>query len=453
MKEILQEVLARIKPTESHKKLVEEVTTQLRRQIAEELLREGIDNVKIELVGSVAKDTYLTDDVDIDFFLLYPTNFDIKHITKTTLKIGKRILDNYTENYAQHPYARGTYMGFNVDIVPSYNITDSQYLKTPVDRTPFHTRYVKEHLREDQKDEVRLLKAFMKGLGVYGAESRVGGFAGYVCELLVIKYGSFINVLREATKWRRGIVLNLLEGDIELHNMDTSKPMIFIDPVDPKRNAAAAIKEESFYMFILGSKCFLENPSINYFFPRREFGNVDKLTKFCEDSELKIYLIELIRPAIVEEILHSQLQKFCKVVKDILRENKFIPRDVFYIVRKNKVYIVFTIERDTLPKAKLHKGPPVYSDKVLPFIEKWKNRALTGPYISKNRLYVLTLREKNHVREILAEEINNRDIGKNLNSLKSEIRILSLNEVIDRLDEDTIAEIYEKLVKRLPWTI
>ena len=31
----------------------------------------------------------------------------------------------------------------------------------------------------------------MQGIGVYGAEIKVGGFSGYLCELLVMKYGGF----------------------------------------------------------------------------------------------------------------------------------------------------------------------------------------------------------------------------------------------------------------------
>jgi tRNA adenylyltransferase (EC 2.7.7.25) len=51
------------------------------------------------------------------------------------------------------------------------------------------------NLHREQKDEVRLLKKFMKGIGVYGAEIKVKGFSGYVAELLVYFYDSFRNVL------------------------------------------------------------------------------------------------------------------------------------------------------------------------------------------------------------------------------------------------------------------
>jgi len=43
------------------------------------------------------------------------------------------------------------------------------------------------------------LKQFMKGIGVYGSELRRRGFSGYLTELLVINYGSFLGVLKEAS--------------------------------------------------------------------------------------------------------------------------------------------------------------------------------------------------------------------------------------------------------------
>jgi tRNA nucleotidyltransferase (CCA-adding enzyme) len=43
--------------------------------------------------------------------------------------------------------------------------------------------------------EVRLLKKFMKGTGVYGAEIKIGGFSGYLCELLILKYRSFAQTI------------------------------------------------------------------------------------------------------------------------------------------------------------------------------------------------------------------------------------------------------------------
>ena len=42
----------------------------------------------------------------------------------------------------------------------------------------------------------------MKGVGVYGAEIRVGGFSGYLCELLTLSFGSFTDILKAVSDWK-----------------------------------------------------------------------------------------------------------------------------------------------------------------------------------------------------------------------------------------------------------
>ena len=55
------------------------------------------------------------------------------------------------------------------------------------DKSPFHTEYVTNKLDEEKRDQVRLLKKFLKSLGIYGAEIAKNGFSGYVTEVLILK--------------------------------------------------------------------------------------------------------------------------------------------------------------------------------------------------------------------------------------------------------------------------
>src|SRR5207253_1098008 len=103
------------------------------------------------------------------------------------------------------------YGGFEVEIVPCYRITDATQRMSAVDRTPLHVDYVLGHVKEGQTNEVRLLKAWAEGIGVYGAEAKVLGFSGYLCELLILKYASFRGVLDSSLSWRPGTVI-VLEG-------------------------------------------------------------------------------------------------------------------------------------------------------------------------------------------------------------------------------------------------
>ena len=87
-------------------------------------------------------------------------------------------------------------------LYPCYKIEDASQKLSAVDRTPLHTKYVKENLKENQKSDVRLFKQFLRGISCYGAEAEIEGFSGYLCEILVIKYKNFKGLIENASKWK-----------------------------------------------------------------------------------------------------------------------------------------------------------------------------------------------------------------------------------------------------------
>ena len=126
------------------------------------------------------------------------------------------------------------------------------------------------------KKPVILLKKFLKGVGVYGAEIKVGGFSGYLCELLIIHYGSFLNLLKSVVnwRWRRKRIVIDIEKSYEKKGVDPTQvfdsPLIVIDPIDDRRNVASALREDRLSEFIAAAKAFLRNPSEHFFFPPKQ---------------------------------------------------------------------------------------------------------------------------------------------------------------------------------------
>ncbi|WP_054857568.1 hypothetical protein [Vulcanisaeta sp. JCM 16159] len=137
---------------------------------------------------------------------------------------------------------------------------------TAADRTPLHTEFIKSKLGQRNTD-VRLLKAFFKSVGIYGAEIKVQGFSGYVSELLVIHYGSFINVIKAISNWPIKHVFIDMTGTYNERDAvrKFKSPVIIIDPVDPNRNAAASISRDVLSMAIAASREFLRNPRKEFF--------------------------------------------------------------------------------------------------------------------------------------------------------------------------------------------
>ena len=179
MNQLLKTVIGLIKPDKEETKKIEDLAIELMNK-ANILSNKEFDSL---IVGSVAKGTFLKG-ADIDLFLKVNTDADLK---KEGLDIAKKILPNGRELYAQHPYLRGEIEGIGIDVVPCYSVENSTKPISAVDRTPFHTEWVKKNI-SGMEDDIRLTKQFLKGCGAYGASSAVGGFSGYLVEILCIKY-------------------------------------------------------------------------------------------------------------------------------------------------------------------------------------------------------------------------------------------------------------------------
>ncbi len=190
-----QEVLERVRPSEQVTAAVDKAARSLKSAVDAYIAEHGI-TAETTFVGSYAKKTFL-DGNDLDLFVMFPKTMPKEDIVDIGLRIGDDVLHG-THAYAEHPYSSGKWEGTDVDLVPCYRIEPGDRPITAVDRSPLHTNYVISKMAEQQRDEVRLLKRFMKGIGAYGAEPENRGFSGYLCELLVLKYGTFDGVLEAA---------------------------------------------------------------------------------------------------------------------------------------------------------------------------------------------------------------------------------------------------------------
>jgi len=261
---IEQSILNIVTPTQKDRTQLHHTINTIIDNIKKELIKKTID-AKITLVGSTAKDTYLRNSLDIDIFIIYPVSTAKETIASHTRIIGETILHNTEECYAEHPYIRGTFNQFQVELVPCYHINDVREKITAVDRTPLHTSYILRSLKSDQIKEVRLFKQFLKGINCYGAEAAIQGFSGYLCELLIIHYQTFHQLITRAQHWKKGKTISLTNHPI--CSFDDS--LIFIDPVDTERNVASALSDETFHRFITACTSYLHNPLITFFFPKQ----------------------------------------------------------------------------------------------------------------------------------------------------------------------------------------
>lgn len=418
---IEKQVLERITPSPLDREKLKETITTLSKRVQEELKKQDIP-VTIELVGSTAKDTYLKNNLDIDLFFVFPVTTPEKMIATITLSIGRNILTETEECYAEHPYIRGNFLNYKVELVPSYQITDASEKISAVDRTPFHTRYIKNHLKEKQKQDVRLLKQFLKGINCYGAEAEIQGFSGYLCELLILKFNSFQKLLSLAQYWKKQTKLSLTNHPIA----SFLDPLIFIDPVDPERNVAAAVSPHSFQRFITACKSYLSQPKKTFFFPRPLTPwTLQKIKDYLDSQPASYVGIRFNKPHIINENLYPQLRKACKAIETASMNEGFNIHDsCFHIdITNDIIYLIIKTDDQPLSETYTHMGPPIKLQKnTKEFIEKWTKHpsAIPPPFQKNERMYVTVRRSYRYLSDYLKKNLLNFSLGRHIDATLSQ---------------------------------
>ncbi|KQC04625.1 MAG: CCA-adding protein [Methanoculleus sp. SDB] len=393
------EVLERIKPLQEEYDHIRSVADALIAAVNDSGSARGM------VVGSVARDTWVRGDRDLDIFMLFPPSLSREELEKQGLGLARAIGRQYgatmREKYAEHPYINMCINGLDVDLVPCYAVKQATAIQSAVDRTPFHTRYIRERIGPFI-DDVLLLKQFSKVGGVYGSDQMTEGFAGYLCELLVLFYGGFSEVIRAAAEWRPSTAI-----DIEGHATKVfHDPLVVIDPVDPARNVAASLSLSRMFEFVELARGYSAAPGAVYFsHPAPAIPDRGAFIARLEERGTKLYAITLKTPHTIPDIVVPQLRKSTAAIADMLIRYGFVVNRSACEMQDEHCMLLFELLVDSLPPVKRHMGPPVWNranaDK---FLALYPENTYSGPYIDDGRYYVEIARKHTHVRELLGSE-------------------------------------------------
>ena len=435
--EICTEVLKRVNPNKSERKKVLELAKNLIKKVEKVAKQKGIEaDVRVE--GSVAKNTWLKDNPEIDIFMQVPITTPRESFGTIFLEIAKKATEGYKqiERFAEHPYLEAIVEGIYVNIVPCYRVIQGKWISA-TDRTPFHTDFVKPHLDEGMGKEVRLLKRFMKGVGVYGAEIKVGGFSGYLCELLILYYGSFTEILRSAGNWKEGIIIDYNRHYLQIENVKRifAEPLIVVDPVDKVRNVAAAVRKDKLNEFVAASREFLKNLDIKFFYPPEiEALNSIELNNRISARGSTIVFIKF-NGAAVSDILWGQLYKSQKAIRNMVTKHDFkILRDIVWSNEKNLNIFVIDVESRFLPNMKQHLGPPLINRiDCENFLRKHieADSTVSGPRIEDGRWIVDIKRRYRDVIELLNDKLEDGGSNEGIAELVSKAFIDSIEVLVN----------------------
>jgi tRNA nucleotidyltransferase (CCA-adding enzyme) len=307
-------------------------------------------------VGSTARGTWLSGDRDIDLFVRFPPDLDRETLESYGLRVGHAVLPDGHEEYAEHPYVKGEFEGFEVDLVPCYDVDDATQIQSAVDRTPFHTEYLDGKLTDDLAADVRVCKRFLKGIGAYGSNLRTRGFSGYLTELLVVEYGGFRPLLDAVADWQPPVELDPAD-----HGAATfDDPLVVVDPTDPERNVAAVCAPENVARLQHYARDLLSDPREGLFFPAEtEPLSAADLRRHIERRGTTPVAVVFETPDVVEDQLYPQLRRSLSGVRSELDRRGF---DVLRATTFADDRSVLLCELEVLerPAIQRHGGPPIH---------------------------------------------------------------------------------------------
>ena len=446
---LTKRILEKITPKKKDYAKVEALTKALEQKITLACQQESI-NAVVRVEGSVAKDTWLSENLDIDIFMRLPTSIPRKNLGDVGLKIAKKAADGakQVERFAEHPYLEIFIDGYRVDIVPCYDAKPGEW-QSATDRTPYHTDYIKTHLGKELRGEVRLLKKFMAGIDVYGAEIKVGGFSGYLCELLIMKYCSFAKTIQAFAQYNRRVVIDI-EGFYADRENELAllfpEPLVIVDPVDKGRNVASAVQPQKLYVLIGAARAFLKKPTEAFFYPpkpkilstqalKSQLGKHSSSTVFLVVGELKA----------VPDVLWGQLYRSKRSLRTLLELSDYrVLKDAVWTNEKSLSVFMFEMEQQVLPNVKKHLGPPLERQaECEKYLTKYSDnkQVISGPYIEDGRWMVELPRKTTDAALLLREKL--ADGGKNAGvanliaeAIQKNPRVLVNSEVIEVYNEN-----------------
>ena len=321
--------------------------------------------------------------------------------------------------------------GVGVNVVPCYDIKKGEW-KSAADRSTFHTEFMSEKLTGLMKDDIRVLKCFLKINGMYGAEIAKQGFSGYISEVLILEFGSFENLIKSISKIKENQIIGKTSK-----SFDTS--IIVIDPIDSNRNLAAAISNENIGKFILICRALKQKPSLEFFKTKKlKISN-----KFWNNLLVVKFEFKTRSP----DIIWGQIKRATSTLATQLELGGFtVLRSKSHTDQQKEAYLIFFLESTKIAEIYQKKGPEFFrEDSTHDFISKnLKDAELV--WVGNNRK-IISLEKRKHtdavsfMKEFLKKNLQ-AGIPKGLqNDFKRGFKVFVGNKTLSKSIKEEVAEL------------
>lgn len=460
----MQRVAEKIVPSDHEREKMVRLSQVIQSKV-EEILQSSQIQAEVTLQGSFARDTWISGEADLDIFARFSSTMEREDWVEKVLPTIRKGLSRYRviERYAEHPFLEFHVENVRVNVVPCYDVKKGEWMSA-TDRTPYHTEFMQTHLTSELRLEARLLKKFAKGIGTYGAEIEVGGFSGMLIDTLALYYQSFMETIKRASSWPKGTLIETgkPEGIVSPKARDSNVDLVVIDPVDPNRNLAAAVRPDKLWSFVAAGRQFLRGPGLWYFFPPKFKPRTKRqFTKRIDDTGREVLAITFGHPVLVPDVLWGQLMKLERSLLDTMAREEFRPyRSALWSDEMTESAILVEADRTTLPAVRLQKGPPVAKgEDSLSFLEKHLRARDTarGPWIEGDRWMVEKKHRITSIQELVKVAARDPAYGVPIpkqigGSFRKSVKVLRNREVLTMLGRDGFDKsLWKFLEAKPPW--
>lgn len=419
MQDVEKEVLKEIKPDKKERNHFQKVTKEFVTK-----LNSKLKGAKAIMGGSGAKDTWLSGNHDVDVFVSFPLTKYKKRSDQLSDLLEPQLKKAFKEKrerlHGSRDYFRLKFKGIDFEVIPILKINQSRQAINITDVSPLHSKWVNQNLK-NKKDEVRLAKKFFRANKLYGAESYLNGFSGYVLEILIAQYGSFENLLKQAINWKLKEVIDVEkhypknDALFYLNKSKQTSPLIVVDPVDKNRNAAAALGIEKFTELKKVAKKYLDNPR-QKFFEKATFS-LEKLKQEAAKRKNNLLFLEILALKGKEDVVGVKLRKAFEFLEKNLE--KFGIKKAGWEWNKHQVAeFYFILDKKELPKYEIRSGPPL---KIKQHVERFK-REHAQTFMENNRIMARVPVKFPQLKEVVKNLVNENYFKERIKRIK-EIKV------------------------------
>jgi tRNA nucleotidyltransferase (CCA-adding enzyme) len=240
-------------------------------------------------------------------------------------------------------------------------------------------------LSAQMKNEVRILKAFLKANSIYGAEIARQGFSGYVAEVLIVNFGSFEGVIKAIADLKQGQVIGKAAKKFET-------PIVIMDPIDSNRNLGAAISMENVGKFVLVARAFLKKPSFS-FFKKKKLQSKQNMLK-------NVVVLTFRYKHRSPDIIWGQLKRAAASLAKQIDQAGFSVLRRSVVESEDSAALMFLLHSTKLDRHHIRSGPDFFvAEHVDRFVSSNKKKSITMWVSEEGKVH--SLQKRSHTDAVL----------------------------------------------------